>query len=77
MRRTTIERDLRCLADELEQLDARREQIYEERLGLWQAGRAQEPPMTQRELAAPSRVTEGAVTQALRKVRIAANGENP
>lgn len=65
-----ITRELAALADELEQLDRRREVIYSRRLELWLEGQAMEPRMTQRELADPARVTEGAVTQALRKVRL-------
>lgn len=72
--RERIATGLTVLADELERLDSRREDIYESRLGLWLEGRDLDPPMTQRALAEPSRVTEGAVTQALRKVRLGSNG---
>jgi len=69
--RREIERRLGEIADELDDLQVRVEELYAERLELWQAGQALDPKLLHRELAEPSRVTEGAVTQALRKVRLA------
>lgn len=68
--RESIERELELIADEIEDLSVRMEQLYVQRLALWQAGRALDEPMLHTELAAPSRVSHGAVTQALRKVRL-------
>lgn len=49
------------------------DELYAARLRLWMEGQhSLEPRMSQAQLAAPSGVTEGAVTQALRKVRIRA-----
>lgn len=64
MNRTQIEAELATIADELEHL----EPLYARRLELWLEGR--DLGMTQRELSIPARVTEGAVTQALRKHRL-------
>lgn len=74
MRRSYIESTLRANADEIEQIEAQREALYQRRLALWLEGRALDDPMTQHELAVCSRVTDGAVTQALRKIRLRANG---
>jgi chorismate mutase len=60
---------LTAIADELTELDVKREQLFAERLSIWQALRGRK--WKQRAIAKPSRVGEGAVTQALRKVRIA------
>lgn len=67
---TDDEREARLteIADELEALDVQREKLFAERLSIWQALR--ERGRKQKEIARPSRVSEGAVTQALRKVRI-------
>lgn len=67
---TDDEREARltAIADELEALDVRREQLFAERLMHWRALR--ERGRKQKEIARPSRVSEGAVTQALRKVRL-------
>lgn len=72
--RETIGRELTMLADELEEIQVRQEEIYERRLELWLQGRALTPGMTHLELSIPARVTEGAVTQALRKHRLQSNG---
>lgn len=74
-----IAAELAELADELESIAARQEDLWARRLEVWVEGRQQvdgRPLMKQHELAAPSRVTEGAVTQALRKrnMRIENNG---
>lgn len=61
---------LTVITDELERLEMRREELYATRLDLWLRGRALDPPMTQKDLATASRVTEGAVTQAMRKLRV-------
>lgn len=60
---------LGVLTDELERLDARREQIYAERLALWVSG-SEDLGIRQVDLGAACRVSEGAVTQALRKRRL-------
>lgn len=62
--RRRVETELRRIAKRLEQVDP----LYERRLELWLEGR--DLGMTQRELSIPSRVSEGAVTQALRKHRL-------
>lgn len=70
--RDDITRELELIADEIEDLSVRLEHLYGQRLGLWQEGRALDDPMLHSELAGPSRVSDGAVTQALRKVRLGA-----
>jgi hypothetical protein len=65
-----IAADLADLADELESLETATTAAYARRLDLFLAARALDPPMTQRELAGWSRITKGAVTQVLRKVRL-------
>ncbi len=68
-RQDDIVRELGEIRDALAALDG----LYARRLALWMEGQFEvEPRMTQAQLAAPSGVTEGAVTQALRKVRIRA-----
>ena len=57
------------VAGELRVVDAERTRLFAERLDLWLAGRALDPPITQRELAALAGVTEPAVIQALKKAR--------
>lgn len=71
MNEYTIMRRLGEIADELDELQVRVEELYAERLALWQDGQQLPRKLLHRELAEPSRVTEGAVTQALRKVRLA------
>lgn len=59
---------LTAIADELERLDTRREQLFSERMAIWL--RLRDNGLKQAEIAKPSRVSEGAVTQAFRKVRL-------
>ena len=65
----SIAADLADRADHLEAAETLVAELYRERLALWIEGR--DLGMTQGALARPSRVSEGAVTQALRKVRLA------
>lgn len=60
--------ELDLLADDLDRKERAVHQLRERRLQLWIEGQAIVPRLTQKALADPSRVTEGAVTQALRKV---------
>lgn len=62
------------VADGIDGNDTRRAELYAQRLELWQKARAMEPPITQKVLAAHSRVTEPAVIQQLKKAREAVNG---
>jgi hypothetical protein len=71
MTRDAIVEQLAANAQSLAANAVEQDRLYAARLVLWQAGQALDPPMKHRELAAPSLVTEGAVTQALRKVRLA------
>lgn len=81
MRRRDIRNELREIADELDRIEVRRETLYARRAELWHDGFTNPDPderMTQPELAEPSRVSPGAVTQALRKIRLRAeNGAVP
>lgn len=67
-RRRAIEAELADIADQLEPMA----ELFQRRLELWLEGRDR-CAMTQRELSIPSRVSEGAVTQALRKHRLKAH----
>lgn len=58
---------------ELEAGKARSDQLYAERLELYQAGQALRPPLTQREMAEATGVSEVNVTAQLRKGRQAAS----
>lgn len=69
MNESALLAELAEIADELEELAARSERLYERRLVLWQYGRVQDPPLTQLAMGQASRVGEGAVAQALRKHR--------
>jgi hypothetical protein len=62
--------NLEMIAAELRVHEERMTELYAHRLALWQEGQGLDPKMSQAVLAAPSGVTEGAVTQALRKVRL-------
>lgn len=73
-RAAKIEKELREIADELEQIQAREAALYEYRLDLWIEGQGRDGDdapviLTQLALARASRVGEGAVAQALRKHR--------
>lgn len=57
--------ELDGIADMLESID----DVYARRIAIWEALRAQDPPVTYREIAARSRVSEVAVIQGLRKAR--------
>lgn len=59
---------LTAIADELDDVEKQRDHLYAERLRHWRV--LVSHGMKQREVAVPSRVGEGAVTQALRKLRI-------
>jgi hypothetical protein len=67
---------LDSVAADLDTVEARRAQLYLLRLAIFQVARAQQPPITQRELAERARVTEPAVIQALRKAAKAAKEQN-
>lgn len=60
---------LRRLAADLTMLEAARTRMYARRTALWLEGRSLDRPITQRELAAASGITEPAVIQALKKAR--------
>lgn len=66
--------ELDTVADELDQVEASRSELYARRTGIFQRGRAMDPPITQRELAEHARVTDAAVIQVLRKAAKANNG---
>lgn len=70
--REQILADLAAVASTLSQVEATRTSLYARRLALWQQARNLVPPITQRELAATSGVTEPLVIQNLRKARNAA-----
>ncbi len=61
--------ELAELAEAIEGVTEELDSLYERRNTLWAEGRTCDPPLLQRELALPSRVTEGAVTQVLRRQR--------
>lgn len=65
--RATILALLDQVADELTTVNDEATRLYAYRLELLEEGRAQDPPITQRELAAHAKVSEEAVIQVLRK----------
>lgn len=75
--REAILHDLADVAGRLAAANQRATDLYRQRLGLLQEGRALGQPITQRELAATAGVTEEAVIQVLRKAarQAATNGD--
>lgn len=67
--RDAIKAELGQVADELATVNATSTELYARRLALLLAGRALQPPITQRELAAAAGVSEEAVIQVLRKAQ--------
>lgn len=67
--RAEILAGLQALAADLTMLEAARTAMYGRRLDLWLRGRALARPLTQRQLAEASGITEPAVIQALKKAR--------
>lgn len=66
--------ELDRIADELDEVEGQRADLYARRTSVFQRGRAMDPPITQRELAEHARVTDAAVIQVLRKAAKASNG---
>lgn len=66
--------ELDAIADQLDQVEGQRAELYARRTSVFQRARAMDPPITQRELAEHARVTDAAVIQVLRKAAKASNG---
>jgi len=72
--RTELLAELDAIADQLDQVEEQRADLYARRTSVFQRARAMDPPITQRELAEHARVTDAAVIQVLRKAARAGNG---
>lgn len=58
---------LRELRPQIEKLEARSDALYAERLALFVEGRAQDPPLIQREMGDAAGVTESAVIRTIKR----------